>query len=277
MPAVQEFELPKAVRRHRFEISQASQSRRSEYSQGLLLLTELSVKRYTVYLYLAGAGFLVLTGGAGLHWTKTDEVPAVAPTALASGSNAIAVTHVRGPAGAPVTLEEFADFECGSCGRLHEIIKQVQADSGNMMRVVFRHYPLAMHPNAQAAALAAEAAGMQGDFWEMHDLLFSEQSTWSGASGAESIFQIYAQRLGLDLDRFDRDRASPETMARIAADREQGAERGVTHTPTLFINDWAVPRGAYSVEGLRAKIGMMEATINLKPLAESSSPRAVPQ
>jgi protein-disulfide isomerase len=94
-----------------------------------------------------------------------------------------------------------------------------------------------MHPHALAAALAAEAAGLQGRFWEMHDLLYKDQAVWSKALDVRPFFNMYARSLGLDVERFAKDSASEEIKARVISDGEQGVSRGVKTTPTLFIND----------------------------------------
>jgi predicted DsbA family dithiol-disulfide isomerase len=116
--------------------------------------------------------------------------------------------------------------------------------------------------DALAAAYAAEAAGLQGRFWEMHDLLYQEQRTWHYATKVEPLFTGYAQRLGLDVERFQRDSVSEEAKARVAADRERAAALRVTETPTLFINERALPSTHLQPDRLR---GAIEATLNGKP------------
>jgi protein-disulfide isomerase len=101
-----------------------------------------------------------------------------------------------------------------------------------------------MHAHAREAALAAEAAHNQGRFWEMHDLLYKEQAAWSKADNVPTLFNSYAGMIGLDLDRFEKDLLNPEVAARVDADHNLGASRGVTSTPTLFVNDVALPSTA---------------------------------
>jgi len=220
---------------------------------------------------IAGAALVIIVGDTLFYRAKRPAGAARPAEPVTTKVEPAERMHIRGPVDAPVTVEEFADFECGPCGRLAGIIKQVQADAGTTLRVIFRHYPLSIHSNSQLAALAAEAAGMQGRFWEMHDLLFSEQSTWSGATEVQTIFQGYAQRLELDMNRFIQDSAGADAAARIAADRERATRRGVSQTPTVFINDWVVPRYSYSGEGLRSRIDMMEATVTVKPTGSPSA------
>jgi len=137
---------------------------------------------------------------------------------------------VRGAPMAPVTIVEFSDFQCPYCGRAHPELSRTVAQGEGKVKLVFKHYPLSGHSRALPAALAAEAAGRQGKFWEMADLLFENQTALE-----DGDLLGYAQQLGLDMDRFKADMASDEVRARIDADRAEGAKLGVSATPTLFI------------------------------------------
>ena len=151
--------------------------------------------------------------------------------------------HVRG-AGS-VELTEFADFQCPYCRDAAPSIARVMARLDGRVRLRFRHFPIAeRHPDALRAAAAAEAAGEQGRFWEMHDLLFAHQKELD----AEHLTG-FARDLGLDLDRFERDLASPETAARVRADFDAGVEAGVDGTPAFFV-DGKRYNGFYDVESL---------------------------
>jgi Na+/H+ antiporter NhaA len=141
--------------------------------------------------------------------------------------------HVRGPADAPVTLVEYGDFECPYCGRAEPVLRDLVAEFGDELRFVFRNLPLSdVHPHAQLAAEAAEAAGAQGKYWEMHDLLFGHQDALVFRDLAE-----YAEQLGLDVDRFRDDLRRRVYAPRIAEDVEGADESGVAGTPTFFVND----------------------------------------
>ena len=140
--------------------------------------------------------------------------------------------HAMGPADARVTLVEYGDFECPSCGEAHPVIKQVQRAFGNNLRLVFRHFPLrSSHPHALPAALAAEAAAEQGRFWDMHDRLFEHQTALTD----EDLLR-HARKLGLDLERFQTALRSPAYADRIQEDFTSGTRSGVNGTPSLFIN-----------------------------------------
>lgn len=145
--------------------------------------------------------------------------------------------HVRGPANAPVTVEEFSDFQCPTCGRLHPVVKQLLAKYPQQVRLVFRHYPLAtIHRNARESARAAEAASEQGKFWEMADLLYEKQAEWSKADPARPLFVQYAQQLGLDLGRFQQDIDSTAIAMRVVNDERRAVTRKLQGTPTFIVN-----------------------------------------
>ncbi|MFN2498978.1 MAG: DsbA family protein [Pyrinomonadaceae bacterium] len=163
-------------------------------------------------------------------------------------------SHTLGDMNAPVMLEEFGDFQCPACRSLHTIVKSLKAEFGPRVVIVFREFPLASHAHALTAARAAEAAGLQGKFWEMHDLLYENQKTWHEASDVGSLFDEYASRIGLSLDQFKRDISGETVERRIAADRERGRWIGVNSTPTLFLNGREVPLDSMSEEKLRALI-----------------------
>ena len=140
--------------------------------------------------------------------------------------------HVLGPADAPAVLVEYGDFECPYCGMAYPIVKDVQRRLGRQLRFAFRHFPLAeIHPRAQPAAEAAEAASAQGKFWEMHDLLFENQ-----AALADPDLRRYAGALGLDIARFVNELASGTCESRVREDFMSGVRSGVNGTPTFFVN-----------------------------------------
>jgi protein-disulfide isomerase len=140
--------------------------------------------------------------------------------------------HIQGPADAPLTLIEYGDYQCPYCGRAYPIVKEVQERLGDRLRFVFRNFPLTTaHPRAEVAAEAAEAAGAQGRFWEMHDHLFENQSRL----GDEDLHS-YAEELGLDVDRFDHELAEHTYAGRVHEDFIGGVRSGVNGTPTFYVN-----------------------------------------
>jgi len=140
--------------------------------------------------------------------------------------------HVQGPATAPVTLVEYGDFECPFCGRAYPIVKAIQETLRDQLRFAFRHFPLTQsHPHAEGAAEAAEAAGAQGMFWPMHDMLFENQD----ALEFEDLVS-YADALGLDVERFASELAAGVYQPRVREHFLSGVRSGVNGTPTFFIN-----------------------------------------
>ena len=140
--------------------------------------------------------------------------------------------HALGPAEARVTLVEFGDYECPHCGAVHALIHSARKAFGENLRFVFRHLPLkSSHPHALAAAKAAEAAGEQGKFWEMHDRLYQRQSELT-----DEDLKRHARVVGLDADRFDQERQARAHEVRIREDLASAAESGAKGTPSLFVN-----------------------------------------
>ncbi len=141
--------------------------------------------------------------------------------------------HIQGPANSPLSLVEYGDFECPYCGQAYGIVKEAQDALGDDLRLIFRHFPLTqVHPHALGAAQAAEAAGRQGKFWQMHDLLFENQD----ALGVDDLRQ-HAERLGLDVDAFAQALGDARLSERIRRDFMGGVRSGVNGTPAFFIND----------------------------------------
>lgn len=147
--------------------------------------------------------------------------------------------HGKGPADAPATLLQYGDYECPYCAAAYPILKQLQRELGDQLRFVYRNFPLTtVHPHAEAAAEAAEAAGAQGKFWEMHDLLYENQRRLGNIA-----LRNYAQQLGLDTDLFERELSGRVYEARVQEDFMSGVHSGVSGTPTFFINGWRYTGG----------------------------------
>lgn len=145
--------------------------------------------------------------------------------------------HVKGAAGAKVTLVEFADFQCPACAAYEPLVRQVVAENADTVQLVFRHFPLTqIHQNALLGSKAAEAAGAQGKFWEMHDVLFAKQLEWSSALNARDYMMGYAQEIGLDAKKFAADLNNKSIEDRILAEYREGIRLGVQGTPTFFLN-----------------------------------------
>ncbi|HEX8920423.1 MAG TPA: thioredoxin domain-containing protein [Pyrinomonadaceae bacterium] len=228
------------------------------------------MKRYLPLIIIVGVLSVALAAGVTM-WRSSKQSssasqPFTQPTPATTASQPVAPNrtpvpptgqtmaasvHVRGAANAKVTLEEYGDYQCPPCGLLFHDLKAIEKEYGSQMRFVFRHFPLSGHIHARTAAHAAEAAGLQGRFWEMHDMIYQNQMSWSSAVDARSFFIQYARDLRLDVDRFTRDMNSPEVAARVTSDYDRGMSLGVTGTPTIYMNGQLVNSAAYTPDGLR--------------------------
>ncbi|MEP6938034.1 MAG: thioredoxin domain-containing protein [Chthoniobacterales bacterium] len=211
------------------------------------------MKRYLPFILIVLVA--AITGGAGtmLLRAKQRVLANAGGLRTPSGNVQIKPLHVSGPASAPVTIEEFGDFQCPSCANTSSTIRELAKDYGGRLRVVFWHFPLALHRHGREAALAAEAASLQGRFWEMHDALYENQSSWSRSPDVGPLFNEYAVKAGLNVARFRKDMDSPEVAARVDQERNYGTSRGVQRTPTLFIKDQEFPP-PFTPERLRERI-----------------------
>jgi protein-disulfide isomerase len=157
----------------------------------------------------------------------------------AAEQNGNIADHTKGSATNEIILVEYGDYQCPSCGGAHPNLNTLMEEYGDDITFVFRNFPLtAIHPNALTAAAAAEAAGLQGKFWEMHDMLYENQSDWSNAdtSRRTSIFSGYASSLGLDSERFSTDLAGRTVTQKVNFDMALGRSVGTSATPTFFLN-----------------------------------------
>jgi protein-disulfide isomerase len=210
----------------------------------------------------------VLVAAVALTWvllrsSRSDQSSTNSSSSDAPGAEP---PHIRGNPKATVTLEEFGDFECPTCGTYSVELKKIEAEFGDRLRVIFREYPLypTPHKHALIAAQAAEAAGLQDRFWEMHDKLYENQKAWSEAADAVPLFIDYAKQIGLDTDRFGRDLNGEVVAARIFQDGRRVHAVGITGTPSFFVNgkEAKVEDQSWTPEGLRK---MINAALSGKP------------
>jgi protein-disulfide isomerase len=220
-----------------------------------------SMKRYLPFFIVGTVALVTIASGTLLYRAKRLPALAIPENSATSAMGGTEMVHLRGRADAPVTLVEFGDFQCPPCGNLADPINQLERDYRSRLRVVFRHFPLPSHQHARKAALASEAAGLQGRFWEMHDLLYREQSVWSKAPDVRVLFNAYAGMLGLNIDRFRKDMESEQAKARVTSDEQQAITLGVRTTPTIFVNNHEVSHAYLNPAGLR---GSIDAALNEK-------------
>lgn len=163
--------------------------------------------------------------------------------------------HKVGKGTKGVTLIEYGDFECPACKSYYPFVKQIKQEYGDEITFQFRHFPLTqIHPNAFVASRAAEAAGKQGKFFEMHDVLYENQDAWKVDPNPSGLFEGYAMQLGLDVEQFKNDVKSAETNAVINADLKAGQALGANSTPTFVINGKKVEENPRSVEEFKKLI-----------------------
>jgi protein-disulfide isomerase len=197
---------------------------------------------------------VIAAAGIALYLSRqgTQAGSPVGDVAAAQGGSG----HIRGAADAPITLVEYGDYQCPTCGLYHPIITELLSRYNGKLKLEYHHFPLiSIHPNAWIAAKAAEAAAEQGKFWEMHDLLYERQQEWSPSPNAEAIVLQYALHLGLDSNRFMQAIRSPETDARVAADVTRG-NSVVQGTPTFILNGEVI-RDLPGLQGLADRINRL--------------------
>lgn len=183
---------------------------------------------------LGSAWYLKRSSSANPTSSTVNAPSRPAPALLAPGADP---AHSMGRADAPVTLEEFGDFECPPCGQFHPILKKMHEEFGDQLRVIFREYPIVqMHQHALSAASAAEAAGVQGKFWEMHHMLYDNQKMWHEQFDVRPTFEGFAKEIGIDVEQFKRDINGDLVAHRITEDGKRARSLNVGGTPTVFMN-----------------------------------------
>ncbi|HVV25609.1 MAG TPA: thioredoxin domain-containing protein [Candidatus Saccharimonadales bacterium] len=181
------------------------------------------------FLAILAAVIIVLIGVFALTNNKSSNG--------SKSSSGTPTNHVEGKGQAGVSLVEYGDYECPYCEQYYPIVKQVQAEFNDQITFQFRNFPLtSIHQNAFAGARAAEAAGLQGKFWQMHDTLYDNQDQWAQASDPTKYFNQYAQQLGLNLAQFQKDYSSTKVNDLINADMAAGNKLGVDATPTFYLD-----------------------------------------
>lgn len=165
--------------------------------------------------------------------------------------------HVFGKADSKVVFVEYGDFQCPGCGGMHPTVKALTEKYKDQVAFVFRNFPLTqIHPNALVAASAAEAAGLQGKYWEMHNMLFENQDSWKNASVNDrvAVFTKYAKTLELDTDKFKTDIASENVSKKIGFDLSVGKKINVSSTPTFYLDGKIVDSANWDKDKLEAAI-----------------------
>jgi len=187
-------------------------------------------------ILLFGGVFLMSRGSTGSTPTKANP-DILMPADSEKTSGIVNGNYQAASPSAKVTLVEFGDYECPACGAYHPFVKQLLTDLPGKVNFIFRNFPLSQHTNANISAYAAEAAGIQGKFWQMHDKLYESQNDWSTSSDAKDIFIGYAGTLGLNVDQFKKDIDSQAVKDKIQKGLDDGNLVGITETPTFYLDN----------------------------------------
>lgn len=181
---------------------------------------------------------IAVAAGAGYYFFFAPEKPeASEPASLLLSVTALAESdNIKGARDAKTVLIEYSDFQCPACAAYQPIVKQLAQDLEGSVAIAYRHFPLQQHKHAKLAAYAAEAAGKQGKFWEMHDMIFETQNDWSSQNDTRDTFIGYAEKLGLDRARFISDIDSDEVIDKVDSQQKSGLRAKVNGTPTFFLN-----------------------------------------
>ena len=197
------------------------------------------LKRTAMWVLITGAligSVFAVYNYEGSPGTTAMIVDAVSPT-----------DQIFGISDSEVTLIEYGDFQCPACAQYEPIVQKVRTDYAGKIAFVYRHFPLSQHKNAKITAYASEAAGKQGKFWEMHDMIYDGQNAWAnlGNDEAKDVLIKYAETIGLDLKLFADQMDSSEIKNKVQADNNGGLKAGVNSTPTFILNGKKIQPGSY--------------------------------
>ena len=203
------------------------------YWSGCFIIGDMKrVLFWTIIILILGGTVFVLAmlprkeAGPANNNGQTAEVPSITAT-----------DWVKGSPEAGVTLVEYGDFQCPACAAYHPLVDKLLKEKGQNFQFVYRHFPLRQHNNAKPAAYAAEAAGRQGKFFEMYDLIYQGQTNWAEKINPKDIFLDYARSLNLNLEQYNKDFNSAEAKGRVEADLQSAIKLGVNSTPTFYLMD----------------------------------------
>lgn len=210
-----------------------------------ILITE-AMKRFLIWGSAILGMILLVVLLANLGSSSAPKTTIVQPVAESD--------QKKGPDSAAVTLVEYSDFQCPACAQYYPMLKQLSEEFPEDVQIVYRHYPLrTIHKHAEKAAHAAEAAGKQGKFWDMHDMLFNTQRVWGSADNPEEQFEQYAGSLSLNIEQFKQDMVSAEVKEKVRNDEMAAIGMNLRGTPTFFLNNTLIPN-PQSYDQLKAMV-----------------------
>lgn len=208
------------------------------------------MKRYLPFVIIAAV--LVAAVGVGVLMFRSSR--SQTPTTPTPAGGSVATSNGVDSKGV-VAIDEYGDYQCPPCGSLHPILKTLKREYGDRLQIAFHHFPLTqLHNHALEAAYAAAAAGLQGKFWEMHNLLYDNQSGWSQVGDFRPIVIDFARQIGLDVPRFTRDMDGLQVVTVVSDDTQRGTLLGVNSTPTIFMNGQMIANENLTIDGLRKEI-----------------------
>lgn len=173
---------------------------------------------------------LVIIGAIYLITSSSNDAPIVLPDETIEGE------WTKGNPDAKVTLVEYGDYQCPACASVHPMVDELVSEFSQHIKFVYRHFPLSIHQHAKIASQAAEAAGVQGKFWEMHDKIYTSQQEWSQSPEADQLFVTYAEELELDVAEFEADMRSDAIVAKVEAALKSADAAHLRGTPSFFLN-----------------------------------------
>lgn len=233
---------------------------------------------FAVIVFAAVGSLFVLSKGDDVDVSKVDPAKVITEGEFKD--------NIYGDATSKVSLIEYGDFQCPACGNAFTTVKTIKEKYKEDMAFVYRHFPLTnIHPNALAAATAAEAAGKQGKFWEMHDILFERQSNWQSVSvdNRNKVFEGYAKEIGLDVGKYNSDLSSSDISKKITFHRALASKVGANSTPTFILNGRTLENDEWNTpEALEKTITeeLKKAGVNIEAeeaqAPESNEPAAEP-
>jgi protein-disulfide isomerase len=188
---------------------------------------------------IGGGAWLYSQGGSSKsNANKNVNKPKSASTVDYNSVPGAEPAWSKGAANAPVVLEEFADLACPQCAKVTPILHEVRSSYGDKVKLIFRHFPLEIpgHQNAYPAAKVTEAAGMQGKFWEMKNMIFKNQTLWQPAADPRPLFEDYAKQIGLNVEQLKTDMVGMPATMRVDADKKRGKALNVMSTPSVYLN-----------------------------------------
>ncbi len=200
-------------------------------------------KKRAIKTVIFGFVVLAVVGGFILAAVKLKNNSLNEP--VFSVNAVVSTDQIKGNREAKTVLVEYSDFQCPACAAYAPLTKQLLEEFNDKIAFAYRHFPLSQHKNAEPAALASEAGGRQGKFWQIHDMIFENQEEWAETDNAEEIFIRYAQMLGLDIEKFKSDLKLEELKKKITADLRSGQAANVNSTPTFFLNGEKIQPKSY--------------------------------